>query len=161
MRFEHLSRAEQRYEVEGALPKVLAEIDRTAPTVVVVGRVARLLGADPAFITGLVMSIAKEGHPCAKQDGETFKRYGKTMKRWTWRPLAPVASAPVAVVPQPVADPYAPLAGKYAALSYEELETVMDEVEGPELVEVMAELARRDQAPPLAPALPDVDTADW
>jgi hypothetical protein len=90
MRFEHLSRAEQRYEIDSALPSLLAEIDRVTPTVIIVARLARLLDADPAYITGLVIQIARDGHPQARQDGEIFKRYGKTMHRWQWYPLAPL-----------------------------------------------------------------------
>ena len=88
-RFEALSRAEQHYEVEGALPVVLADITRATPTAIIVARVARAIDADPAYVNGLVQAIARRGHPQARQDGEVFMRYGKRMQRWVWYPGVP------------------------------------------------------------------------
>ena len=136
MRFEALSRAEQRYEIDGALPRILAEIDRPTPTVIIVARLARMLDADPAYITGLVIAIARNGHPLARKDGETFKRYGRTMRRWTWYPSRtgqPTMAASVAPV-----EP----ANRYAGMSYDELDALYDAGDQ----DAWAELLRRKAA---------------
>ena len=151
MRFEALSRAEQRYEIDGALPRILAEIDRPTPTVIIVARLARMLEADPAYITGLVIAIARDGHPLARKDGETFKRYGRTMRRWTWYPSG--ETKPLAASVAPV-EP----ANRYAGMSYDELDTLYDAGDQ----DAWAELLRRKAAETAGQARsPEISTEDW
>ena len=97
MRFSDLSQAEQRFEVTDALARVLAALNRVTPTSVVSARVARELVAWEARedeVSGQVLKVAMAGHPQARQDGETFKRWGRPMRRWQWYPPADVARPP-------------------------------------------------------------------
>ncbi len=161
MSFTSLSRAEQRYEVEGALAPILAGLDRVAPTVVVVGRVARALGADPKEVTGLVIAVAQDGHAQARKDGDTFYRYGKKMRRWNWYPSGGPAAPAQPLAPESVASPIPLPAGEgidWRAASFFEIQRRVNAVDrdDPAWHDACAELTRRSAA-----STAEIDTADW
>lgn len=110
--FHELSRAERIYRIEGALPAVLRKLDHPAPTDVVVGRLAPLVGTtDKKGLAAELLRMAA-GRPEATQDGSTFRRFGRECRRWVWRnPGAAVAPAA-----QPVAPPVTPAAAPLAAV---------------------------------------------
>lgn len=71
-----------------ALDVRLRSLKAPTPTAEVVKALAADLGEPKAthLIARALVDIAPE-HPAASQTGEPFQRFGRTMRRWEWRPL--------------------------------------------------------------------------
>lgn len=77
----------RRHKVSEALEAALRQIEEPTSTSALVKRVSVILGTpkETAGIARLIGELAPE-HPSAKETGETFVKYGRTMKRREWLP---------------------------------------------------------------------------
>lgn len=89
----------REFLVREAIDALLTEMEKPWPTAVLADYVALRVSTPGRVVKGtevfgLVVEIARKGHPQAKQDGETFYRYGRKMRRWNWYPAEKCASPP-------------------------------------------------------------------
>lgn len=87
-----LSYKSREFLVREAVDALLKEMATAWPTVLMADQVALRVStaARPVKgkeVYGLLVDIARKGHPQAVQDGEVFYRYGKKMRRWNWYPV--------------------------------------------------------------------------
>lgn len=77
----------RRHKVTEALEAALRQIEGPTSTSDLVKRISVILGTpkETTAIARLVGQLAPE-HPSAKETGETFVKYGRTMKRREWFP---------------------------------------------------------------------------
>lgn len=77
----------RRHKVGEALGAALRQIEGPTSTSDLVKRIAVILGTpkETTAIARLVGELAPD-HPSAKETGETFQKYGRTMKRREWLP---------------------------------------------------------------------------
>lgn len=87
MQFHELSAKVRRDRVRTAVDGVLRQADVPMGTGDLVKAVTRFLDAKEQqdWIARCVVDLSKE-HPQARQTGDTFVKYGKTMRRWEWLP---------------------------------------------------------------------------
>lgn len=97
MRLGELAPKVRREQVRLAVDGVLRQADIPVPTGELVKRVTAFLDAkeDQDWIARAIVDLAKE-HECARQTGDTFVKYGKTMRRWEWLPLHKRSTRPTA-----------------------------------------------------------------
>lgn len=69
---------------------ILREIDKPISTAELVKRVTSFLKAaeGAGYVAKELQKATPTGHPNRVETGETFKKYGKTMKRYEWAPAA-------------------------------------------------------------------------
>lgn len=77
----------RRHKVSEAMEAALRQIEGPTSTSDLVKRVSVILGTpkETSGIARLIGELATE-HPCARETGETFQKYGRTMKRREWLP---------------------------------------------------------------------------
>ncbi|HLZ23658.1 MAG TPA: hypothetical protein VKQ30_16225 [Ktedonobacterales bacterium] len=77
----------RRHKVQEALAAALRQIEGPTSTSDLVKRIAVILGTpkETTAIARLVGELAPE-HPSARETGETFQKYGRTMRRREWLP---------------------------------------------------------------------------
>jgi hypothetical protein len=77
----------RRHKVQEALAAALRQIEGPTSTSDLVKRIAVILGTpkETTAIARLVGELAPE-HPSARETGETFVKYGRTMRRREWLP---------------------------------------------------------------------------
>jgi|SRR5579859_74489 len=77
----------RRHKVQEALGAALRQIEGPTSTSDLVKRVSVILGTpkETGAIARLIGELAPS-HPLAKETGETFQKYGRTMKRREWFP---------------------------------------------------------------------------
>ncbi len=77
----------RRHKVSEATEAALRQIEGPTSTSDLVKRVAVILGTpkETAAIARLIGELAPD-HPSARETGETFQKYGRTMKRREWLP---------------------------------------------------------------------------
>jgi hypothetical protein len=83
----------RRAKIADALEAALRQIKEATPTSDIVKRVSVILGAEKE--TGVIARVIGElapSHPRAQETGETFVKYGRTMRRREW--LAPPKRKP-------------------------------------------------------------------
>ena len=77
----------RRAKIADALEAALRQIKEATPTSDIVKRCAVILGAEKE--TGVIARVIGElapSHTQAQETGETFEKYGRTMKRRVWLP---------------------------------------------------------------------------
>lgn len=77
----------RRHKVQEATEAALRQIEGPTSTSDLVKRVAVILGTprETTSIARLIGELAPD-HPCARETGEVFQKYGRTMKRREWLP---------------------------------------------------------------------------
>lgn len=77
----------RRHKVSEALEAALRQIEGPTSTSDLVKRISVILGT-PKETTGIARLVGElaQAHPNAKETGETFVKYGRTMKRREWLP---------------------------------------------------------------------------
>lgn len=88
MRFRELAPKVRRERIRVAVDGVLRQADVPVSTGELVKLVTQFLDAkdDQDWIARFIVDLAKE-HENARQTGDTFVKYGRTMRRWEWLPL--------------------------------------------------------------------------
>ena len=89
-REEYAARVDNGYKalrqtLRDHLPAILDNLPGPVDTRRIVSELAWATGLDETRVSGQILAIARD-HPQARQDGETFTRYGKELHRWTWYP---------------------------------------------------------------------------
>lgn len=87
MRLRDYTPRVRKEKVTIALAAALRTIEVPTPTAAVVAEVCAILAlSDETREVAYILDAIKRTHPQARETGETFQRYGKTMTRWEWLP---------------------------------------------------------------------------
>lgn len=84
---------ETEYRIEAALPPILAALPIPAPTSIVAGRLAPILGLSEKEV-GLALARLAPRHPNATHDGPEVMRWGHKGRRWRWHSSPQGSSRP-------------------------------------------------------------------
>lgn len=85
----------RRAKITDALEAALRQLKEPCPTSDIVKRVALILDAEKeAGVIARVIGELAPSHPQARETGETFEKYGRTMKRREWLTSRPAKKPP-------------------------------------------------------------------